>query len=692
MRALVTGATGVIGRHLVARLVREGWSVRALARTKRKANRLPKGVQVHLGDLRRPLSLDGIAEGIDVVFHLGAAIDGDWDAHRRATLEGSMELLSRCAASGVSHFVHTSSLAAYETRGLRDGDVLGKEAAIATLESAFGPYAKGKAESERQVTAYADKHGLKTTIVRPGLVYGPERYVFEHLGQKVAGLRVAFGSGKIHLPLVHVDSVVDALIRIVRSPDTGGKAYAIVDSNQVTRSDYLQLLRRITGRRYPAISLPIAPIGFAFEAIGKLRALPGLSALPNTSTAKLRSRALDLRFDCSDLTADTGWQPLEPLGPQLEKSIAEADAQTAEVPTGNKTFRVGVIGAGLISDQHLRALAALPNIDIVGILDPKPGAAKAAAERNGVRAAYEDIDSFFAEAKPDVVHVLTPPFTHRDVVIDSLKRGAHVLCEKPMAMTRADCEAMADAAESAGLRLGVDHNICTDLRFRQAVQMVESGSIGDLLHVDVVMGFNVYRIPHFSAEKDNQVHWAYSLPGGLLEDLAPHPLSAALEFLGTDAEITHVSRKNSGRLSNDLEDELRVCFEGDGISANVALSLSMRPDDFLIILYGTFATIRLDFSNMLLVRNKIGPGPRVVGRGVMVCAGSLSSVGQLMGNIWRMLRKKGSPPADMEQMVRGFYDALESDTPLPISASSALAVVDAIRRIWPAEDAPANGG
>ena len=679
MHALVTGATGFIGRHLVRALIDEGFSVRALVRNTRRARMLPSETQLYFGDLTNSESLSGIADGVDVVFHLGAAMAGDWEVHRRATLEGTRELLLQASEASVSRFIHVSSIIGYESSGLRDGDVINETSPIASPETAHGPYARGKVAAELVVAEFSANHSLSTTIVRPGLVYGPGHIIFEHLGKRIGNFFVAYGSRKQLLPLVSVQSVVDALIRIAQSPETVGKTYLIVDENNSSRVDYLLLLGELTGKRYRLINLPLRLSAIVFDMLGWIRKLPGLKKLPATSAAKIRSRALSLRYDSSALKEATGWKP--PL--TLRKGLSRALETTADSGSAIKAIRVGIIGAGVICDYHLSALAKVPQVQIVGILDIKPSQAKVVAARHGLSCFYEDPERFYEHAKPDVVHVLTPPPTHHSVALTALNRGIHVLCEKPMAMIVDECQEMMQAAQTNRVSLAVNHNFLYDPRVQLARSAVEKGRIGDVIHIEILLSFDVRRLKHFSADSSETRHWAFSLPGGLLEDLAPHALSFLAAFLGRDVMMTHLSLQRHNRISADLDDELRASFAANGVTANLIMSLSIRPDDFTVNIYGTTGTIKIDIQNMLLQKFHFGRGLKSLARALMVTGASLKALYQIGSNALMLAAGRIKPPGDMIPLFQAYYASYAIDQDGPVGPEEGMLVVKLLREIWP---------
>src|SRR5580693_10136696 len=96
-------------------------------------------------------------------------------------------------------------------------------------------------------------------------------------------------------------------------------------------------------------------------------------------------------------------------------------------------LRVGLVGAGYISEFHARAIQRVPNARIVGIADVVNSRATALAARFSIPRVFPTIEAMMNEGV-DVIHILTPPATHAQLAIAALKNGHHVLVEKPLAI------------------------------------------------------------------------------------------------------------------------------------------------------------------------------------------------------------------------------------------------------------------
>jgi predicted dehydrogenase len=145
---------------------------------------------------------------------------------------------------------------------------------------------------------------------------------------------------------------------------------------------------------------------------------------------------------------------------------------------------VAIVGAGaIVQIAHLPALARMRDVRVVGICDGDVSRAQAVASRFHIPAVYDDIEELLAETAPDAIAICTPNHLHEVHVRSALSRGAHVLCERPLALSAAGVERVRAAADRAdrALLVGMNHRFRGDV---QAVrQFLRSGDLGEVLGV-----------------------------------------------------------------------------------------------------------------------------------------------------------------------------------------------------------------
>lgn len=328
--ALVTGATGFIGRHLVSELVKQGVAVRALARSLEKAQEIAApGVQVVVGDLANPAVFPGLANGVDVIYHLASVMRGSWESFRLVDIAGARRLLAEARRSGAKRIVFTSTLAAYPTGELPDGTVVTEERLASAVPASVGSYARAKIAVERILLEAAAKGDIDVVVLRPGLVFGPGSTPYlthlPHLGVLRGDRYLVFGDGNVKLPLAYVGNVVDAIVRAGGTPAASGSTFTLVDDNLPTQREYVRHLAKLTGRNLRLTSIPRAGahlVGLGVEGAARLARVN-----PPTTRRLLLGKTHKITFDCTRAREVLGWTPEVGWEEGLELNVEWATAQ-----------------------------------------------------------------------------------------------------------------------------------------------------------------------------------------------------------------------------------------------------------------------------------------------------------------------------------------------------------------------------
>lgn len=204
-----------------------------------------------------------------------------------------------------------------------------------------------------------------------------------------------------------------------------------------------------------------------------------------------------------------------------------------QLPVPQRRLRVGIVGCGMISRNHLEAFAALDAAEVVGVCDTDLGRAQATAAAWVVPNAVDSVAALLALGL-DIVSVCTPHPTHEAVVLEAAEAGVHVLCEKPIAVDLASAERMVAACSAAGVKLGV----LFQRRFWPAAQrvrtMIDDGTLGTPVigHVSVLL----HRDPSYYSADAWRGTWQTD-GGGVLMTQAIHYIDLLQWYMGGVAEV-----------------------------------------------------------------------------------------------------------------------------------------------------------
>jgi nucleoside-diphosphate-sugar epimerase len=253
--AFVTGGSGFIGRHLLRRLVGEGWRVRALARSQGSADAVAAlGAEPVRGDRDDMASMAAGAEGCGVAFHLAAHL-GQWGApedFERGNVTGTRNALAACEQAGVRRFVHCGTEAA-----LMAGEPLVNVNETAPRRpDSKALYSATKARAEEAVLA-ANREGFETMSVRPRFVWGADdTTLLPNILAMVKAGRFSWIDGGTHLTAItHVDNVAEGLV-LAAERGKPGEVYFVTDGDPVVFREFLSELIAAKGVEPPKRSVP----------------------------------------------------------------------------------------------------------------------------------------------------------------------------------------------------------------------------------------------------------------------------------------------------------------------------------------------------------------------------------------------------------------------------------------------------
>jgi nucleoside-diphosphate-sugar epimerase len=321
--AFVTGGSGFIGGRLIRRLVRDGWSVRALARSDRSAAAVEEaGAKAVRGDLDDAASLRAGAEGAEVAFHAAAFVQewGSRDDFELGNVQGTRNALEGARDAGVRRFVHVGTEAAVLAgEPLRDVD---ETAPLRPDSKAL--YSSTKAKAEALVRA---AEGIETVVIRPRLVWGTgDTTILPGITEAVRSKKFAWiGGGEHRTSTTHVDNVVEGLV-LGAERGHPGEAYFVTDGEPVVFREFVTDLLATQGIEAPERKVPRALVGtVAVVGEGAWRLLPLPGAPPVTRMAYWLA-SLDTTIDISKARSELGYEPVVSRAQGMDELRAEAAA------------------------------------------------------------------------------------------------------------------------------------------------------------------------------------------------------------------------------------------------------------------------------------------------------------------------------------------------------------------------------
>jgi predicted dehydrogenase len=214
-------------------------------------------------------------------------------------------------------------------------------------------------------------------------------------------------------------------------------------------------------------------------------------------------------------------------------------------------INVGIIGAGSFGEAHARAIAELSNVQVVAASRTNRDALEAFAQRFKVKG-YTDYREVLDDKRVDVALIATPHHLHTEITIEAAQAGKHILLEKPMAPTLAECDRILQAVAETQVKLMVGHTNQFAPAYVAAKEMVESGEMGD-----IVMGISTMSKFWFEPNR-RPWHLDQTTGGGMWRTAGMHCLDR-LTWL-VDSPVSRVCAQFGTRFHEQQADDAGMIF------------------------------------------------------------------------------------------------------------------------------------
>jgi predicted dehydrogenase/nucleoside-diphosphate-sugar epimerase len=328
------------------------------------------------------------------------------------------------------------------------------------------------------------------------------------------------------------------------------------------------------------------------------------------------------------------------------------------------TTRIAFIGAGQMARHHAAAIRRSGHAaQVVAVHDPSVDAAATFAGLTGA-AAYATRDALLADARPDVVHVCTPPSQHFDAAFAAIEAGAHVYVEKPFTLSLAHAEQLLDQAARRTRLVCAGHQLLCDPAFTRL--MKAAGRLGTPVQID----------SHFAFRPMGQSIERTAAPAlaEALTDVLPHPLYA-LVFMLEHFSTSPVEIAWAEATPTDLQAVLRA---GDRVG-RLSVSLRARPVASWITLMGTQGTLTCDFVRSMTVGIP-NPGTEALEKLLTPMVDGAALVARTGVSAVRRVCS-GTGYAGLAELIGAFHRAAMFNGPSPTSPAHLLTVTSLFERL-----------
>jgi predicted dehydrogenase len=335
-------------------------------------------------------------------------------------------------------------------------------------------------------------------------------------------------------------------------------------------------------------------------------------------------------------------------------------------------LKIAIVGCGKIADSHAAQIQRISGCEIVAACDREPLMASQLADRFPVKQCFTDLIDLLTMARPDVVHITTPPESHFGLGKLCLEHGANVYIEKPFTVCADEAQKLIDLAEKRRLKLTVGHNEQYSHVARRMRALVQSGYLGEYpTHMECYYSYNLANSTYARALLGDKQHWVRRLPGKLLQNIISHGIARIAEFLTGDSPQVIAYGFASPLLKSinesEIIDELRVIIsEQERTTAYFTFSSQMKPSLNEFRIYGSKNGIVVDQAHDILIKLRGEKYKSFVDKFVPPAQFAKQHLGSLITNAKLFLARDFHMDSSMKYLIESFYRSVREDAPVPI--------------------------
>ena len=281
-------------------------------------------------------------------------------------------------------------------------------------------------------------------------------------------------------------------------------------------------------------------------------------------------------------------------------------------------FGIGIIGCGKIAQvRHIPEYAENKDAKLVGFYDINLARAQELAAKYDGKA-YDSVEALLADPAIAAVSVCAANFAHAEITIAALNAGKHVLCEKPMATTLADCEAMVEAAKKNGKFLMIGHNQRLAKAHAVAKKLIVDGLIGDIVTFRTTFGHGGPETWSVDPGKNTWFFDKTRAAMGAMADLGIHkteliPCLTDQKVVRTTARVTTLDKRDANGNLIGVDDNAICIYEmsGGAFGTMTASWTYYGAEDNSTILYGTKGIMRIYDDPAISIKVILNDGSKI---------------------------------------------------------------------------------
>jgi len=351
-----------------------------------------------------------------------------------------------------------------------------------------------------------------------------------------------------------------------------------------------------------------------------------------------------------------------------------------------QSFRIAIVGMGNAGpNRHLPAIDTHPRAEAVAFCDLDESRLEDAASGRDVET-YTEYNEMLNSEELDAVHLCTPPQTHLGIASDVMEAGVPVLIEKPVAMSSEEVEELIEVRDETGTPVSVVHNRLFLPHVQKAIHRVESGEIGDVVSVTMLLSKEDDLTETFRGD------WVFDLPGGELGEGSPHQVYVPLRFVDGLGEICGVGTQNYRNYEPPVE------FDGAGVEAldeegrrliSIKMLANSATRDTLFV-HGTKGELQVDFvkRGVFVTTNKERYSAKAFA--TENASSTLQTVSNVLqtgfGFAKRIAYRKMDDPRSEESnghyvQIDRFIEAVETGTEVPVTLEESLETVEVLEAL-----------